>query len=421
MRQTNCLLLVLLLFMTVGQTAFCQTDNDARAAKAELMIKYFIDDKPENLVAMFPAEVQSMVSPETLKGQFNLLVQQYGTLKSRDAWVQQEINGSECMVSVMHFSNADLAAVVPFSELTPLTMQIVPAAMVPVRAATKAKDEGKLPAGVIETTDTLHSNGVDLPMTICMSLMTRHAPVVVLVQGSGPLDRDETIYNVNRPFRDIAHQLAKHGITTVRYDKRTLVKGRNKGITLDEETVDDALAAIKYVRDKRLASGSKVFVLGHSLGAYAGPRIAQRDGNLSGIILLAAPARDMSEVVSDQLDYLLPPSTSKKDKEEGLKKVLSESLPDFRSYKPLPVAASLTIPMLIMQGEKDYQVTLKDFELWKKTLVAKPNVEFKLYPKVYHLFIETDAEGLAKPDDYMKKGNVATYVVNDIAAFVKGN
>lgn len=414
MKPTIRIALIAITLLATAVNVIAQTSNDKKVAQAERMMKFFIADEPDSLVSCLPEDVQALVPAEALKGQYTALEQEYGQLKGREAWASQEIKGLPCLVSVMHFEKIDLAAIVPFNGDRPMVLQIVPYSMI-------APDEEKRPDGVIETTDTLRSDGVNLPMTICMPLFSRHAPVVVLVHGSGPQDRDETILNVNRPFRDIAWGLAKRGIATVRYDKRTLVKRTYGQPTLDEETVNDALAAVKYVRDKGLASNGKVFVLGHSLGAMAAPRIAEKDGHLSGIILLAAPARPMREVVSDQIDYLLPQANRPLNRDSVINSILQRDLPAFGDYKATLTAASLTIPILVLQGEKDYQVTLRDFQLWKSALAKSPKAEFKLYPKLHHLFIKSDAEGLSSPDDYLKKGHVATYVIDDIAAFVKGH
>src|SRR5690349_5011368 len=125
-----------------------------------------------------------------------------------------------------------------------------------------------------------------LPGTITVPSGPGPFPVVVLVHGSGPNDRDETIGG-NRPFKDLAGGLASRGIAVVRYDKRTRVYGarmQSRFITLDAEVVDDALAALRLARSTTALDAKRVFLLGHSLGAMLGPTIAARDGHLAGLI-----------------------------------------------------------------------------------------------------------------------------------------
>ncbi|MCK4235833.1 MAG: prolyl oligopeptidase family serine peptidase [Candidatus Krumholzibacteria bacterium] len=89
-----------------------------------------------------------------------------------------------------------------------------------------------------------------------------------------------------------------------------------------------------------------------------------------------------------------------------------------RGYNPPKEAKSLKQPILILQGERDYQVTMKDFERWMAALSSRKNVEFKAYPKLNHLFIEGD--GKSSPDEYQTPGHVAEIVINDIANWIKG-
>ena len=74
-------------------------------------------------------------------------------------------------------------------------------------------------------------------------------------------------------------------------------------------------------------------------------------------------------------------------------------------------------PMLILQGERDYQVTMEDFAGWKKNLSSKASVEFKTYPNLNHLFME--GEGKSTPHEYETAGHVAEIVINDIADWMK--
>ena len=72
--------------------------------------------------------------------------------------------------------------------------------------------------------------------------------------------------------------------------------------------------------------------------------------------------------------------------------------------------------MLILQGERDYQVTLEDLAGWKTYLSGQSNVEFKTYPKLNHLFLE--GEGKSAPAEYLDPGHVPVYVIDDIARWI---
>jgi len=295
----------------------------------------------------------------------------------------------------------------------------------------------------------IHSGEISLPGTLTVPKGDGPHPAVVLVHGSGPNDRDESV-GANKPFRDLACGLATQGIAVLSYDKRTLVYGAQLGgavdkMTVKEETIDDALAAVELLRQESQINHDRIFVLGHSLGAMLIPRIGIRDNKIAGFIVMAGTARPLEDVVLEQMIYLYSLGDSTlidKDKEiEDIKaqvakvkdKNLSTSTPtadlplgipavywlDLRGYNPPEIADKLPQPMLILQGERDYQVTMEDFRLWEKALSNKNNVILKSYPNLNHLFM--DGEGKSTPDEYMTEGHVAEKVIDDIANWLKAN
>lgn len=236
-------------------------------------------------------------------------------------------------------------------------------------------------------------------------------PLVVMVHGSGALDRDETIYKI-KPFRDIAKSLAAKGIATLRYDKRTFVY-RQPVSTMDDETIIDALAAIRLARHY----SSRVYLLGHSLGAMLAPLIAERaEEPLAGVIMMAAPARDLETVVREQFDYLLPSGASPAFKEQQIENLRQRSPHYLQPQGHTAAARRLALPMLILQGERDYQVTMQDFHLWQQLLEGKTNICYHSYPRLNHPFME--GEGKSTPMEYQLEGHVAPYVVDDISSFI---
>jgi dienelactone hydrolase len=285
-----------------------------------------------------------------------------------------------------------------------------------------------------------------LPGTLTMPAADGPFPAVVLVHGSGPQDRDETI-GPNRPFRDLAWGLASQGIAVLRYEKRTKEHGAKfaklKDATVKEEVLDDALAAAALLRKTKGIDPKRVFVLGHSLGAMAAPRLGELDPDLAGLIVMAAPSRPMADVLIEQLDYVVSvdPSPEQKAAVEKIK-AKAEKLKDpklspetpaddlpfgvaavywlsMNDLRPAERSAKGKQPILVLQGGRDYQSTMDDFDGWKKALSGRKGATLKAYPKLNHLFIE--GEGKAKPSEYVsKEGHVAKEVVDDVAAWVKG-
>ncbi len=274
-------------------------------------------------------------------------------------------------------------------------------------------------------------------------------PAVVLVQGSGPSDRDETI-GPNKPFRDLAWGLASQGIAVFRYDKRTftyqakLATIRDE-ITIDDEVVDDAISALALLVKTEDIDPGRVFLLGHSLGAYMAPKIAQISPDEHGFIALAAEARPLEDLILDQYTYLanldgsISPDEQKqldalKDQINNVKNlqpgstVPAEQLPlnvpatywlSLQGYSSTSFAADLHEPMLFLQGERDYQVTMTDFEDWQQALAGKEDAMLKSYPDLNHLFMEGSQP--PTPADYETPGHVAAPVIQDIDQWIVGH
>lgn len=279
----------------------------------------------------------------------------------------------------------------------------------------------------------------DWPLKGTMTVPTGASsyPMVVLVHGSGPNDRDETV-GPNKMFKDIAWGLASRGIAVFRYDKRTNLHGDRMNpftLTVKEEVVDDAVSALK------LASGhpgvTRVYLLGHSLGATLAPFIAREAGNISGVMLLAGSARHLNDIVTEQIEYLSSLDGKVSPEEQAMlddyraknARLMAGTLPDNElllgmsayylrdlwKYDALAASKQLTVPMLFLQGERDYQVTMKDFGLYKDALLGA-RFTFKSYPALNHLFMA--GEGRPNNQEYLKVSHVDPQVISDLSSWI---
>jgi dienelactone hydrolase len=295
---------------------------------------------------------------------------------------------------------------------------------------------------------TVGSGEWALPGTLTLPAGAGPFPAVVLVHGSGPNDRDETV-GPNKPFRDLAWGLASQGIAVLRYEKRTKqypekMAAIQNTLTVKEETVDDALAAVELLRQQQKIDPQRIFMLGHSLGGMLLPRIGAADAKIAGLIALAGLTRPLEDTILEQATYLVSLDGDVSEKEQSALDKLTEqaarvkdpqldtSVPasdlplnisasywlDLRGYVPAEAAKTLTQPMLILQGGRDYQVTTVDFDIWKTTLSSRANVQLTFYADLNHLFIT--GQGSPNPDEYMVPGHVYEQVINDIAAWIKG-
>jgi dienelactone hydrolase len=281
-----------------------------------------------------------------------------------------------------------------------------------------------------------------LPGTLTLPESDAPVPAVVLVHGSGPNDRDETIGG-SQPFKDLAWGLASRGIAVLRYDKRTRVYGPrlSPDIGLEEEVVLDALSALEMARSRPEVDPGRVFLLGHSLGGMVAPEIGSREESLAGIAILAAPARPFFQVLTSQLEYLATlqpdpdsPGRAQLDSLIGVVRTVEageapEGTPvlgappsywrEVAAVDPVATAKNLTLPMMVLQGGRDYQSTSEDLTLWETALGGKPGFSAKLYPDLNHLFVA--GEGLATPEEYASSGgHVSEEVILDLAAWIQG-
>jgi dienelactone hydrolase len=264
-------------------------------------------------------------------------------------------------------------------------------------------------------------------------------PSFVLLGGSGPTDLDGMV-GPNRPYRDLAYGMGTVGNTSLRYTKRTAACDVNPArLTVDEEYTDDAVAAIEMLRSRDGADPDRTVVVGHSLGAKLAPRVAAQVDGVVGVVMLAPPGRPLHELIVEQTRYLVElDGTVTTDEQARLdavaaaadrvdrldiddgELVLGAGRPyweSLRAYDAFETARSLDVPILVLHGARDYQVTGTDIDLWREALASEADVRFETYPDLNHLFIP--GEGPASPAEYQTEGHVAEQVVVDIDAWLE--
>jgi len=135
-------------------------------------------------------------------------------------------------------------------------------------------------------------------------------PAVVFVHGSGSSNMDERVGRLT-PFKDLAQGLARLGIASVRYHKRSFAHGlkmlldKSGPITVREETIEDALLATRLLREDPRIDAGRVFLVGHSMGGMLAPRIDAEGGDYRGLVIMAGTPRRLEEVLLEQTEQAL--------------------------------------------------------------------------------------------------------------------
>lgn len=248
----------------------------------------------------------------------------------------------------------------------------------------------------------------------------KKVPVVVMVTGSGPQNRDSEIYE-HKPFLIIADYLARNGYATLRYDDRCVGKstGRFQAETT-KEVAKDAALAVNYLRDTK--KFSKIGVLGHSEGGNVAFMLGANK-LIDFAIIIAGVGVQGDECLYQQGVAIAKQSgqeyqLTKEQLREYLIGTMSPWYEFFLEYDPASDISKTTCPVLVMNGEKDLQVIASsNVEAIKGNLPKNKKSQVKIYPGLNHLFQECTT-GL--PTEYINsEQTISPIVLEDIAAWLK--
>jgi len=237
--------------------------------------------------ALFDERMKAAVPMEQLRGTWEGLVMMLGPLVSWTFEAPTAAQSMEQRMGSLRFEHGEAKAMVVTDPKTGMVTGFF------IRPPSPPE------TGHASYVDTTAFRAVDLKVgtdpyllgaTLTIPTGPGRFPAAVLIHGSGPQDRDETV-GANRVFRDLAEGLSSKGVAVLRYDKRTKVYGAKMGssTSIDDEVILDALAALRQLAARPEVDPKRVFVIGHSLGALLAPEIGVRSGNVAGVVALAPP------------------------------------------------------------------------------------------------------------------------------------
>jgi dienelactone hydrolase len=429
---------VLALFLLLIPLLVCQEVSPADRARQ--IVEWLLAGEYEQIHAALAGEAKIRLTLDTLRNQVGAAVKQLGKPESIGQPELRKSGNFDVAVVPVKFASMGINVVVTMDaqgKVRGLFLRPQDA------AAAWQRPSYSNPESFVEREVTVGSDEWKLPGTLTLPKGAGPWPGVVLVHGSGPLDRDETV-GAHKPFRDLAEGLASRGIAVLRYEKRTRQYAPRiaamQDFTVQQETVEDAVRAAELLRSLPEIDSKRIFILGHSLGGYLMPRILARAPWVAGVIVMAGNTRPLATLIVEQAEYLAsldPSNEAARQQAEKLKeaaqqiRAVEEGKSDVRSvmgmpasyirdlkgYDPAAEMRKLKVPALFLQGERDYQVRMTDFERWKQALEGRTDVSFKSYPKLNHLF--TAGEGRSTPAEYQKPGHVDQQVIEDIAAWIR--
>jgi dienelactone hydrolase len=417
-----------------------QEERKQDVARARALLHLLVDEKYDAFIAECNEKVKEGLPAEKLKEIWTATIGMFGGFVE-ETKVAPTPAGKLLTVDLdCRFKSGNLKIVITLDQ----DGEVAGLRLLPSTAAVAYEPPPYVDTSQFHETDvTVAAGESSLPGTLTIPNGDGPFPAVVLVHGSGSLagDRDETVFNT-KPFKDLAWGLGTRGVAVLRYEKRTY-KDPNVDLarlTVETETVDDALAAARLLLARAEIDPKRVFVAGHSQGAMASPYIASKEPRIAGLVMLAAPARPLFEVGVEQairlalqdgmvdeaeLTHIEHARETAQAWREGTWKPDEDTPAAPASYwashyrlAPVLTAKSLHIPIVIVQGGRDFQVLPEtDYLMWKRTLAAHKNVTFKYFDRMDHLFHAGD--GPSSLDQYQEKGYVDGAVVAFLAEWIQ--
>ncbi|GAA4555488.1 alpha/beta hydrolase [Planotetraspora kaengkrachanensis] len=413
----------------------------APTAVAATVVEMAQSGRFEDIEELFAPPLRAVVSAETVRVAWEAQLSTMGSITAVGAPITEPPKGGPVRISLpLTYERGGLTLVMSVDADGLLQgLQLAPALTTPWTPPPHTRrrrfDEHEVTVG---------SGALAVPGTMSVPRGRGPRPGVVLLSGGGPFDRDATS-GPNKPLKDLAWGLAGRGVAVLRFDKVTHAHAdqvaARAGFTIGDEYVPHAVAAVHLLQDHPAVDAARVYVAGHSAGGKVAPRVAAAEPSVAGLVLLAADAEPMPQAAVRVVRHLasLNPGPATQAAVEMITRQaamtgspdLSPDTPatellfgftaayhlDLRGYDPVATAAALDKPMLILQGGRDYQVTVADdLSRWRAGLAHRPDVTIRVHDADDHMFFA--GSGPSTPSDYESPQHVDPAVVADIAGWL---
>lgn len=432
-----------MLFLLLASTGIKAQGIDSAEKAARQYIQLFAANQYTQLAARLDSTMRRKMDQETLGSIWDDLVASHGEFEQALETKVSSIKGYYKTVTTLKFQKRKIGFQLTLNN----TLEISGIFLVPLaekhNIAAYVKTEQFYEIKIPVNSGNYATEGV-----LSIPKAKEKVPVVIIVHGSGTIDKDCSI-GPNKIYKDLAWGLAAKGIAVFRYDKRTFLhlqqmladdKSGKQPFDVSNEYLADIKKILSSLKKRKEIDPKQMYILGHSEGGYLIPLFNQQFKHLAGFISMAGTLRQIPELAMEQMAYLKPDSLDSKAEQQIalLTRMASNSLAEninkatpndsvlapfttnywlyLKGYQPPQLALKINVPLLVLQGERDYQVKMKDFNLWKSTFNNKTTVAYKSYPALNHLFLE--GEGPSKPAEYNTPSNVPEYVIDDIVGWL---
>jgi len=412
--------------------------------RAEQLADWLAENKYDSLRTHFSPELKSRLNAEQMQMVWLGLYNQFGALTFVGKPAYRQLGVHPEITIPLRFEKQQQRLLLGFDSLSRINTFVL-------QAATE-EENWRYPSygrtnSYREFSMRVKTDTVQLPAILTLPNGCKKCPVVIMVHGAGPNDKDES-QGPNKMFRDLAIGLASRGIASLRYDKRSFSYGPElmedlRRLTIQTETINDAVSALTLLRQVRETDSNRIFLLGHGIGAMLAPAIVQQSPvPVKSLLLVAPAAKPFAELVFEQYVYLAAESGISaaeqhmlKKQENAKKRALDTSLQTGFPQDSLPLSLpaeywlswqrydpgagywQINQPLFVASGGADYQVPPETLLHFKQKMMGRDRISYFEYPLLNHFMMP--GSGAPGPKDYQRRNNVSEQLINDLEKYIK--